>query len=167
MLSFSVKVIWTKNVRYAPADLNVFWNTLPDALYNDSSRTLHMPTSFEPLARCDTIYVRDCYVQLVEMALCMTPDGSSSGEPQASVTDAVGAFRASGSLTDSPAHICSIVRPTGALGTSQPFYQMLVTGTPGSGKTFWQLYLLWHLALRGETVVLDWNESSHRFLLTR
>ena len=44
---------------------------------------------------------------------------------------------------------------------------MLVTGTPGTGQTYWQLHLLWHLARRGATVVRDWIDSNLRYLLTR
>lgn len=44
---------------------------------------------------------------------------------------------------------------------------MLVTGTPGTGKTFWQFHLLWTLAKLKATVVLDWAEFDQRFLFTR
>ena len=45
--------------------------------------------------------------------------------------------------------------------------QVLITGTPGTGKTHWQLHLLWRLAQRGATVVLDWSQSNKRYLCTR
>lgn len=46
------------------------------------------------------------------------------------------------------------------------FNKMLVTGTSGTGKTYWQLHLLWRLAQRGVTVVLDWDDCTYRYLLT-
>ncbi len=55
----------------------------------------------------------------------------------------------------------------GVIGPGRAFFKMLVTGTPGTGKTYWQLHLLWHLARRGETVVLDRKDSKYRYLLTR
>lgn len=33
--------------------------------------------------------------------------------------------------------------------------KMLVTGTPGIGKTSWIIYVLWKLAEAGRTVILD------------
>ena len=37
--------------------------------------------------------------------------------------------------------------------------KMLVTGTPGIGKTSWIIYLLWKLANAGKTVILDLDKD--------
>ena len=40
---------------------------------------------------------------------------------------------------------------------------MLVTGTPGIGKTSWIIYLLWKLANAGKTVLLDLGHQLYLF----
>ena len=40
---------------------------------------------------------------------------------------------------------------------------MLVTGTPGTGKTSWIIYLLWKLANAGKTVLLDLDQIVYLF----
>ena len=41
--------------------------------------------------------------------------------------------------------------------------KLLVTGTPGVGKTCWIIYLLWKLANAGKTVILDMYEELFLF----
>lgn len=42
------------------------------------------------------------------------------------------------------------------LGSSTPIGdKMIVTGTPGIGRTMWLLYLMWELAMKGKTVVFE------------
>ncbi len=57
----------------ANAGFSSMWRALPEAVYDDRSKTLHVATGYAPLADCDTIYVRDCHTQLTNMALGMTP----------------------------------------------------------------------------------------------
>lgn len=50
------------------------WQALPDAVYDDSRRLLHVPTGFHMLSyEGNTIYVRECYEQLTQLALAMSP----------------------------------------------------------------------------------------------
>lgn len=49
------------------------WQKLPEAVYNEDKKTLHVATGFDPLLRCNTIYVRECHDQLTRMALEMIP----------------------------------------------------------------------------------------------
>ncbi len=65
--------------QHANAELSTLWKALPEAVYDDSSKTLHVATGYKPLAACDTIYVRDCHTQLTNMALGMTPFYPVSG----------------------------------------------------------------------------------------
>ena len=41
---------------------------------------------------------------------------------------------------------------------------ILVTGSPGTGKSTWQLHLLHRLASTGQTVVVDWASNRKRLL---
>lgn len=45
--------------------------------------------------------------------------------------------------------------------------RLLVTGLPGSGKTFYQFSLMKELASRHATVVVDWASRDRRILFTR
>lgn len=42
---------------------------------------------------------------------------------------------------------------------------LLVTGTPGTGKFTWQLHLLQRLAQLGRTVVVDWANAGSPLLI--
>ena len=61
------------------AGFSQMWQALPDAVFDPGTRMLHTATGFAPLIYRDTIYVRDCYVELTEMALGMTPVTNSKG----------------------------------------------------------------------------------------
>ena len=78
-----VAMHFSNDPHHANAGLSSLWKALPDAVYDDSSKTLHVSTGWKPLANCDTIYVRDCHTQLTNMALEMTPFYPSSGTIQA------------------------------------------------------------------------------------
>ena len=58
---------------HADAGFSQLWQNLPNAVYDDSSKTLHVPTGFHVLSDSDTIYVRECYEQLTKLALAMSP----------------------------------------------------------------------------------------------
>ena len=55
------------------------WQALPAAVYGDSSKMLHFATGLDPLMSCKSIYVRDCHIQLTQMALDTIPLDTSSG----------------------------------------------------------------------------------------
>ncbi|CAL8468249.1 g7788 [Coccomyxa elongata] len=100
--------------------LSNFWRELPSATTDEASSIMDLPAipaagaAFLPQLK--RLYVRDCYVQLTDMA------------------------------TD---------------GTQE---DRLITGTPGTGKSCWQLHLLQRLASLERTVVLDWANSRGRLL---
>ncbi len=47
------------------------------------------------------------------------------------------------------------------------FNKLLVVDSSFTGKTIWQLYLLWRLSQLGVTVVAVWNRFDERMLFTR
>ncbi|KAK9805693.1 hypothetical protein WJX72_012256 [[Myrmecia] bisecta] len=55
----------------------------------------------------------------------------------------------------------------GLLAPGEACNQLLVTGTPGTGKTVWQFALMKHLADRQFNVVVDWESRTDRILFTR
>ena len=158
------------------AELSQMWEALPNAVYDRATRTLHVATSFEPLVRTNTIYVRECYEQLTKLALSMTPIGVPAGGTQAITFQNTACSSKARSLCQHGSLVLHrhadsfdmhVIYTADYDGTGHPSHQLLVTGTPGIGKTHWQLHLLWRLAQQGATVVVDWADRQGRFLLTR
>lgn len=58
---------------HANAGFSQLWQILPNAVYDDSRKTLGVPTGFHMLSRGDTILARKCHEQLTELALTMSP----------------------------------------------------------------------------------------------
>ena len=159
------------NFQHASAVCSALWQALPNAVYDDSSKTLTVATGFAPLAICKSIYVRDCHTQLTNLALQMTPFDISAGMMKAHLGAALNVSSHHADV-DMPFVFYQYIKgcltcTAGFIGTGHEFNKMLVTGTPGTGKTYWQIHLLWHLARKGATVVLDWNDSEYKYLLSR